>query len=97
MVDVVEAMIASGPTHFEAAASTSRLSSTTSGTPSNTMPASRERGGHVLRRHHRDPRDHDSRVCVVQQAEPRQARQRLPDLAQRLGFECCELFGRIAP
>ena len=40
MVDVVEAMTTSGPTHFEAAASTSRLSSTTSGTPSNTMPAS---------------------------------------------------------
>ena len=39
MVDVVEAMMASGATHFEAAASTSRLSSTTSGTPSNTMPA----------------------------------------------------------
>lgn len=30
----------SAPTHFEAEASTSRLRSTTSGTPSNTMPAS---------------------------------------------------------
>ncbi|MET4518740.1 hypothetical protein ABIB81_008094 [Bradyrhizobium sp. I1.7.5] len=40
MVDVVEAMIVSGPTCFEAAPSTSRLSSTTSGTPSKTIPAS---------------------------------------------------------
>ncbi|MGY4378050.1 hypothetical protein ACVWZ3_005689 [Bradyrhizobium sp. i1.3.6] len=39
MVDVVEAMIVSGPTCFEAAPSTSRLSSTTSGTPSKTIPA----------------------------------------------------------
>src|SRR3982074_2690505 len=39
MVEVVEAMTMSGPTHFEAADSTSRLRSTTSGTPSNTIPA----------------------------------------------------------
>ena len=40
MVDVVDAMIVSGPTLREAAPSTSRLSSTSSGTPSKTIPAS---------------------------------------------------------
>jgi hypothetical protein len=39
MVDVVEAMMISGPALFDAATSTSRLRSTISGTPSNTMLA----------------------------------------------------------
>ena len=82
----------SGPTHFEAAASTSRLRSTTSGTPSNTMPAPASAAAMFLRRHHGDPRDDGLGVIVRQQSEPRQACQRFADFAERLGFERRELL-----
>ncbi len=89
---MVEAMIASGATHFEAAASTSRLSSTTSGTPSNTIPAPASAAAMFLRRRDGDAGDHRIGVLAGQQSEPRKACQRLPDFAECLGFECRELL-----
>ena len=92
MVDVVEAMMTSGPTHFEAAASTSRLSSTTSGTPSNTMPASASAAAMSCAGTTETRAMTASASLLAQQSEPRQARQRLADFAERLGFEGRELF-----
>ena len=51
-----------------------------------------ERGSHVLRRHHGDPGDDGFGVRVRQQSEPRQARQRFLDFAERVGFERRELL-----
>ena len=51
-----------------------------------------ERRRHVLRRRDGDAGDHRIGVLVGQQSEPRKACERLPDFAQCVGFERCELF-----
>ena len=51
-------------------------------------------GSHVVHRRHGDPREDGIGVGLGQQSEPRKARQRFTDLAERLGFEFRKLFGR---
>ena len=93
---MVEAMMTSGPTHFEAAASTSRLRSTTSGTPSNTMPAPASAAAMSCAGTTVTRAMIGFGVLVRQQSEPRQACQRLSDFAERLGLERRELRPRSA-